>query len=101
MGLDLRFGNLVLHTPTRALTVGGEPVALPAREALLLDVLLRAPGRVVPREVLEQRLSGFDTPASPSAVETLMNRLRKRLQEASATAALHTIRGAGYLLARD
>lgn len=101
LGLDLRFGNAVLHTPTRSLTINSRPVALPPREALLLDVLMRAPGRVVSREVLEQRLSGFDTPASPSAVEILMNRLRKRLQEAGASAVVHTIRGAGYLMTRD
>lgn len=101
LSLDLQLGNVSLHTPTRALTVGGQAVPLPPREALLLEVLLRAPGRVVPRETLEQRLSGFDTPASPSAVETMMNRLRKRLRDAGATADLQTIRGAGYLLAKD
>ncbi len=101
LGADLRLGNISLHTPTRALSVGGADVPLPAREALLLDVLLRAPGRVVPREALEQRLSGFDGPASPNTVETLMSRLRKRLQEAGATPVVQTIRGAGYLISRD
>ena len=101
LGVELRLGNLALHTPSRAVTVGCVAVALSAREASLLELLLRRHGRVVPRESIEENLYGFDSPTSPNAVEVLVHRLRRRLQDASATAAVHTIRGVGYMLAES
>ncbi len=97
-GAELRLGNLALHTPTRTVTISGTAMTLPPRETFVLEMLLRDRGRVVPREAIEDRLSGFATPASPNTVEVLLNRLRKRLAEASASVVLQTIRGAGYMM---
>lgn len=98
LGVDLRLGNLALHTISRETTVGGTTVALSLRETSLLELLIRRHGRVVPREAIEESLYGFDSPTSPNAVEVLVHRLRRRLQDAGATVMIHTIRGVGYLL---
>jgi DNA-binding response OmpR family regulator len=100
LGVDLRLGNLALHTTTRVVAVDEEPVALSLRETSLLELLLRRHGRVVPRESIESGLYGFDNPTGPNAVEVLVHRLRRRLQVAGATVVIHTIRGVGYLLAQ-
>jgi DNA-binding response OmpR family regulator len=101
LGVRLEAGNLVLDTSERTVIVAGQAVSVPVRETALLEMLLRRSGRVVAREALEQGLYGFDTPAGPNAMEVAVHRLRKRLQDAGATVAIHTVRGVGYLLAAE
>jgi DNA-binding response OmpR family regulator len=98
LGVDLRLGALALNTVTREVTVAGNPVALSPRETSLLEMLLRRHGRVVPRETIEEGLYNFESAATPNAVEVLVHRLRRRLQEGGVSAVVHTIRGVGYLL---
>ena len=100
LGVRLELANLAYDTPTRVAVVDENTVvALSLRESSLLEMLLRRAGRVAPREALEQGLYNFDTPTTPNAVEVLVHRLRKRLSDAGAKLAIHTVRGVGYLLA--
>jgi DNA-binding response OmpR family regulator len=99
LGVDLGLGNLVLRTTARTVAVDGQPVALSLRETSLLELLLRRQGGVVTREAIEAGLYDFDNPTTPNAIEVLVHRLRRRLQDAGATVVIHTIRGVGYLLA--
>lgn len=99
LGVVLELGDLVLDTATRQVTVAGASLALTLRETALLELLLRRQGRVVTREAIEQGLYGFDTALGSNALEVLVHRLRRRLADAGARAAVHTLRGVGYLLA--
>ena len=98
LGSTLQAGNLSLDTVNRAAEVAGRPVILGRRELALLELLLRRAGRVVAKDALEEGLYGFDEPASANSVETQMSRLRKKLESAGVTVAIHTVRGVGYLL---
>lgn len=98
LGIDLRLGNVALDTVSRSVRVGDAPLPLTPRETALLELLLRRPGRVVPREAIEAGLYSLDSPATPNAVEVVVHRLRRRLGEGGADLVLHTIRGVGYLL---
>ena len=62
---------------------------------------MRRQGSVVIREVLEQRLYSFDSQIGSNALEVLVHRLRRRLQEAGAPVVIHTVRGVGYLMAEQ
>src|SRR5205814_10732931 len=64
----------------------------------ILEHLLRRQGRVVPKSVLEEKLYGIDTELESNAVPVHVHHLRRKLQEARATAEIHTVRGVGYLL---
>lgn len=99
LGVVLSAGNLAFDTIAREATVDGGPMPLSRREAALLELLLRRSGRVVPKEVIEESLCGYDEELSGNAVEVYVHRLRKRLAEHGATVAVHTLRGIGYLLA--
>ena len=101
LGVDLRLGNVMLDTTSRSVRVSEAPLPLTPRETALLELLLRRHGRVVPREAIEAGLYALDSPATPNAVEVLVHRLRRRLGEGGADLVLHTIRGVGYLLARQ
>jgi DNA-binding response OmpR family regulator len=87
LGTTLRAGNIVFDTIGRDVSVAGMPLQLPRRE-----------GRVVPKSVLEEKLYGIDTELESNAVPVHVHHLRRKLQEARASAEIHTVRGVGYLL---
>jgi DNA-binding response OmpR family regulator len=98
LGVTLRAGNVVLDTVGRDVRVDGVTLQLPRRECAVLEHLLRRQGRVVPKSVLEEKLYGIDDELESNAVPVHVHHLRRKLQEASATAEIHTVRGVGYLL---
>lgn len=98
LGRTLKSGNVELDTVNQAVEVSGRPLILGRRELALLELLLRRTGRVVGKNAIEDSLYGFDEPATANSVETQMSRLRRKLECADATVAIHTIRGVGYLL---
>ena len=97
-GHTLTLGNLSLETENRQAGVAGKLLFLPAREADVLEVLLRRSGRVVSQEVLEGQVFGQSQGVSSNAIEVYVHRLRRLLAEAGANVQIHTIRGAGYLI---
>ncbi len=99
LGVVLGLGNVSLDTVGRQVRVAGNEIAVTPRETSLLEILLRQQGAVVIREILEQRLYSFDRELGSNAIEVLVHRLRRRLQEADANTVIHTVRGVGYLLA--
>ena len=91
-------GRLSFEPATREVRIGERPLALPRRELALLELLVRRSGRVVQRTHLDSELYGLDADVSPNALETLVSRLRRRLDDAEAGLQLRTIRGVGYML---
>jgi two-component system OmpR family response regulator len=89
-------GRLTLDTGAREARVDGDRVDLPRRELNLLELLLVQRGRVVPKQVLLDKLFGLDDEAGVNAVEIYVHRLRKRLEPAGVR--IRTVRGLGYLL---
>ena len=85
------FGPLVLDVEGRRAELAGEPLALSGREWEVLEALVRADGRTVPRE----RLQGE---GSSNALEVYVSRLRPRLEAAGLL--IRTVRGFGYRLER-
>jgi DNA-binding response OmpR family regulator len=83
---------------TREVRSGGRAIALPRRELALLELLVRRAGRVVQRAHLESELYGLDVEVSTNALEALVSRLRRRLEEEDTGVELRTVRGVGYML---
>jgi len=98
LGRSLELGNLVFDTVGRQLFIGGEPQTLSARELAVLEILLRRTGRVVSKRAVEDQIFGLSGDVGSNAVEVYVHRLRKSLQDLGASAAIHTIRGVGYLI---
>lgn len=96
--IELNLGRLVFDTLSREAKVEGRPIALRRRETLLLEVLIAAAGRIVVRDVLEERLYGYDQTVTANALEAAVSRLRKGLDDAGAGVRIETRRGIGYLL---
>ncbi len=94
----LAAGNISVDTVTGEVRIGDEVIDIGRREYDILVLLLRQSGRVVPKARFEEALYGFGEEVTPNAIEAHVSRLRKRLAGATATPAIHTIRGVGYLL---
>ncbi len=97
----LELGGLRFDVASRKAGFGGRALDLSRREADLLDLLLRRSGSVVTREAIENALYAFNEPVTPNAVEAVVSRLRRKLEDAGAVGLLHTIRGVGYMLKGD
>jgi two-component system response regulator MprA len=90
----LSVGDITLETATNTVTRGGgEPVELSAREAQLLELLLRNPRTVVPREVAIERI--WDGAAVENVVDRYVARLRGKLGDATL---IRTVWGVGFIL---
>jgi DNA-binding response OmpR family regulator len=94
----IEVGCLSFDPATREVRIANRPLALPRRELALLELLVRRSGRVVQRTHLDAELYGFEAEVSANALEALVSRLRRRLEDAEAGLQLRTIRGVGYML---
>lgn len=101
LGSSLRVGNLVLDTATRQAFIDDAPQLLSAREAAVLELLMRRKGRVVTKKLVEDHIFGMSGEIASNAVEVYVHRLRRQLAERGAKVQIHTIRGVGYLISED
>ncbi|HET9673949.1 MAG TPA: response regulator transcription factor [Gaiellaceae bacterium] len=89
----LSLEDVVLNRERREVTVAGRPVALTAKEFDLLAFLLEQPGIVFSRELLLERVWGFDYPTSTRTVDMHVASLRRKLDRPEL---VQTVRGVGY-----
>jgi two-component system, OmpR family, response regulator QseB len=94
----LAYGALAFDTVSREVSVGGILLDLSRREAALLEELLRAAGRIVVKDTLEDRLYALDQSVTGNALEAVVSRVRKKLSAAHAGVCIDTKRGVGYRL---
>ncbi len=93
-----QFGPLRFDTRTQEASVDGKPVHLTRKGCLLLQALLRDPGRVVPRAELESVLWGSDLPEN-DALRSQIHLLRRALADAGFDG-IQTAHGVGWRLVR-
>lgn len=91
-------GAVTFDTASRRGAIGGQPLDLSRREADLLELLMRREGSVIQRGAIEEALYSFNDPVTPNAIEAVISRLRRKLEEHGQAGRLHTVRGVGYLL---
>ncbi|MEP9366299.1 response regulator transcription factor [Xanthobacter sp. VNH20] len=91
-------GRLAFDPEHREASVAGEVLDLPRRELLVLEALMRRPGRTVMREALVEAIYGFEDEVQSNALDAHISRLRRKLEAAGAGVEIHGIRGVGYLL---
>lgn len=90
----LAHGEIVLDTATGTVTSGGAPVQLTAREAQLLELLLRDPRAVVSRAAAIEAIWGGA--ATENIVDRYVARVRRKLGRPDT---IRTVRGVGFILA--
>jgi two-component system response regulator MprA len=94
----LRFGDLSLDPGTREVKRGERQIELTRTEFLLLELLLRNARQVLPREVIFDRVWGYDFGANSNSLEVYIGYLRRKTEAAGEPRLIHTVRGVGYVL---
>jgi two-component system, OmpR family, response regulator MprA len=90
-------GDLVLDPALRTVERGGRSIQLTAREADLLELLIRRAGRVVTRRAALAAVWADGRGASDNVVDRYVAYLRQKLGDPPV---IHTVRGSGYVLGR-
>ena len=96
----LRYADLELDLTSRRARRGERVLELTKTEQRLLDVLLRNPDRVLPRDVLYERVWGHDISMSSNALDVYVGYLRRKLEQGGEPRLVQTVRGVGFMLAR-
>jgi two-component system response regulator MprA len=94
----LKFADLSLDVGTHEVYRGDKLIALTAKEFELVELFLRHPRQVMTREVLFDRVWGYDFGGESNVLEVYIRYLRQKLEEAGQPRLIHTVRGVGYVL---
>ena len=97
---SIRLGDLLLDLNRYEVWVAGREITLTFKEYEVLKLLASHPGRVFTREVLLNRVWGYDYFGGTRTVDVHIRRLRAKLED-SAHTFIHTVRNVGYRFNTD
>jgi two-component system, OmpR family, response regulator MprA len=94
----LRVGDLTLNLSTREAQRGKRTFTLTRIEFDLLELFLRHPRQVLTREVLLNKVWGFDFDSGTNSLAVYVGYLRRKTESGGEPRCIHTVRGVGYIL---
>ena len=94
----LRFADLELDPTTHEVFRDGEPIELTRTEFSLLELFLRNPRQVLTRDVIFDRVWGYDFGPTSNSLEVYVGYLRRKTEAGGEPRLIHTVRGVGYAL---
>jgi len=94
----LKFGDITLNTTSLLLSKGDKEMKLTLRESELLEFLMMRSGLIASKELIIDKLWGYDSQAEHNNVEVYISFLRKKLKYLQSTVLISTTRGVGYSL---
>ena len=97
---ELSFGDLTLDRETAQLrcTVTGKSVNLGAKEYHLMELFIRNPHQLLPRESIVERVWGFDNEAEYNNLSVYLTFLRRKIAFIGSSVEIKASRGLGYML---
>jgi heavy metal response regulator len=99
--LRLELGDLTLDVVARRAQRAGRTIDLQAKEFVLLEYLMRNPGRVLSKTMILQHVWDYHFDPQTNVVDVLVSRLRSKVDKEFPQKLIHTIRGVGYVLRAD
>lgn len=79
-------------------TKTGKDIKLGAKEYQLMEYFLRNPGQILPKDLIQERIWGFDSEAEYNNLEVYVSFLRKKLTFVGSEVKIKASRGLGYSL---
>ncbi|MFA9398085.1 MAG: response regulator transcription factor [Clostridiaceae bacterium] len=95
---QLEFGDIILNHDELTISNGNKEIKLTLREADLLEFLILRNGLIASKELIIEKLWGFDSEAEHNNVEVYISFLRKKLAYLKFNTTIITTRGVGYSL---
>jgi two-component system response regulator MprA len=93
-----QFADLSMDSDSRQVRRADRLVPLTAKEYELLELFLRHPRQVLTREVIFDRVWGYDFGGESNVLEVYIRYLRQKLEAENETRLIHTVRSVGYVL---
>jgi two-component system response regulator MprA len=94
----LTFADLSLDTSTRQATRTNRVIMLTAKEYDLLELFMRHPRQVLTRELIFDRVWGYDFGGESNVLDVYIRYLRQKLESQGESRLIHTVRSVGYVL---
>lgn len=94
----LTFADLSLDPETRRVERNGRLIELTKTEFDLLELLMLNAGIVLTREVIYERIWGYDFGTSSNSLDVYIGYLRRKTEADNEPRLIHTVRGVGYVL---
>lgn len=95
---QLDFEDLTLDRGTRRANRGDRVISLTAKEYELLELFMEHPRQVLTREVIYDRVWGYNFGGQSNIIEVYVRYLRQKLEKDDEPRLIHTLRGVGYVL---
>jgi len=97
----LRVSDLALDPATHEVRRGGATVALSRTEFVMLELLMRNPGRVITRDRFIEAVWGHERDVQSNTLDVFIRQLRTKVEPSGSPKLLHTVRGVGYTLREE
>lgn len=97
----LEFGELMMDTRRYEVRVADQQVELTNREFELLKILLENKNIVMTREVLLNRVCGYDYMGETNMIDVYIRYLRSKIDERFGIRMIQTVRGVGYVIREE
>ncbi|MBW8773323.1 MAG: response regulator transcription factor [Gemmatimonadetes bacterium] len=94
----LALDDLTLDVGAREVHRAGHRLDLTPKEYLVLEYLMRHPGRVMSRTLITEYAWDYHFDPGTNIVDVVINRLRKKVDASATKKLIHTVRGVGYVV---
>ncbi|GIN97689.1 DNA-binding response regulator [Siminovitchia terrae] len=94
----IEVGPLTINRQSYEVSAGKKVILLPLKEFELLSVLASRPNQVFTREILLERVWGYDYEGEEQTLNVHIKRLRDKLKKVAKNVVISTVRGVGYKL---
>lgn len=94
----LSYGDLTLDLSTGKLKCKNNEVSINGKELNLMELLLINKEQIVTKELLTDKIWGYDSDAEYNSVEVYISFLRKKINLLESKVKISTVRGIGYKL---
>ncbi|OAS16920.1 response regulator transcription factor [Paenibacillus oryzisoli] len=94
----LSFEDAILDLDTREVFRGEKLIELTTKEFDLLHLFMQNPKRVLSRDIIMEKIWGYDYSGESNVLEVYIALLRQKTEEFGHKRLIQTVRGAGYVL---
>ncbi|MDR2789423.1 MAG: heavy metal response regulator transcription factor [Campylobacteraceae bacterium] len=94
----IEIGDLSVNLIKRVVSRGGKKIDLTNKEFLLLEFLLSNEGEVVTRSLIASSVWDINFDSDRNVIDTMIKRLRNKIDSGFESKLIHTVRGIGYIL---
>jgi two-component system response regulator MprA len=94
----LSFADVTLDRGSRIVARNGRTIETTRTEFALLELFMRNPRQVLTRDLIFERVWGYEIGANSNSLEVYVGYLRRKLEADGGPRLIHTVRSVGYVM---